>query len=69
MNKSSKREPQRKKKSSGKTAGATYYPSPKTITINAKLMAIAKDPKKAEAFLIKAGIIIEAGKLAPEYDD
>ena len=32
-----------------------------------KVMEIAKDPKKAEAFLIDAGIITKAGKLAPEY--
>ena len=32
-------------------------------------MAIARDPKQAEAFLIKAGLIIKAGTLAPEYAD
>lgn len=31
------------------------------------LQEIAKDPIKAEEFLIKAGIILKAGVLAPEY--
>lgn len=35
----------------------------------AQAMAIARDPIQAEAFLKKAGLIIEAGKLAPEYAD
>ena len=30
-------------------------------------MAFARDPKKAEDFLKKAGIITKAGQLAPEY--
>lgn len=34
---------------------------------NSQAMAIARDPKQAEAFLKKAGLIVEAGKLASEY--
>lgn len=34
---------------------------------NSQVMTIARDPKQAEAFLKKAGLIVEAGKLAPEY--
>lgn len=34
---------------------------------NSQAMTIARDPKQAEAFLKKAGLIVEAGKLAPEY--
>ena len=48
-------------------ASSTRHASPQISTSLAKIMAIAKDPKKAEAFLIEAGIITEAGKLAPEY--
>lgn len=44
----------------------------KAAALSPKAMAaawkIARDPKEAEAFLIRAGIIIKAGKLAPEYE-
>jgi hypothetical protein len=39
--------------------------SPKAVAAG---WEIARDPKEAEAFLIRAGIIIKAGKLAPEYE-
>ena len=62
-----KKAPQSKQQSPVTMAGATSHVSSKISTSHAKVMAIAKDPKKAEAFLIEAGIITEAGKLAPEY--
>ena len=61
-----KKAPQSKQQSPVIMAGATSHVNPKISTSHAKIMAIAKGPKKAEAFLIEAGIITEAGKLAPE---
>lgn len=52
----------------GKTKkAATKAPVASKKAASTKLVAITKDPKKAEAFLKNAGIITRAGKLSPKY--
>jgi len=48
-----------------KAAAKATVLSPEAVAAGWK---VARDPKEAEAFLIRAGIIIKAGKLAPEYE-
>jgi hypothetical protein len=47
--------------------GKVIFKTGPAFTVSQELIAIASDPKRSEDFLKSAGIIVRAGKLAPEY--